>query len=72
MKINKKNQFQIGETFQFGLIRLKCVTSEKANFCVDCFFRDGNCDKKQTEVIGTCVASQRNDKTDVIFVKSED
>ena len=72
MKINKKNQFQIGETFQFGLIRLKCVTSEKENFCVGCFFCDINCHEKYTEVIGLCGKRKRDDKTDVVFVKSED
>lgn len=72
MKINKKNQFQIGETFQFGLIRLKCVISGKGNYCTDCFFHDTNCDEIYTKVIGSCAKEQRYDKTDVIFVKSED
>ena len=70
MKINKKNQFQIGETFQFGLIRLKCVISEKGGFCIDCYFSDigMNCDKIK-HIIGCCSFTGRYDLTGVIFKK---
>lgn len=72
MKINKKNQFQVGETFQFGLIKLKCVIAEKDNYCTNCFFHDINCDEIHIGVVGSCAKRQRHDKTDVIFVKLEE
>ena len=72
MKINKKIQFQIGETFQFGLVILKCIAKTEETFCNNCFFRYSNCINEHLESVGPCVASQRRDKTDVIFVKSED
>ena len=72
MKIDKKNQFQIGEVFQFGLIKLKCISSEKENYCNGCFFEPDNCIETHLESTGPCAKQQRHDKTDVIFVKSED
>lgn len=68
----EKKQFNIGETFQCGLLKLKCIENDSKNYrCDSCFFTTlGRCLGK--EIVGHCVDSFRNDKTDVIFVKVED
>lgn len=66
-----KKNFKIGETFQFGLIRLKCEEA-KENDCTSCYmFKFPNACKEFRECIGCCLKEMREDKTDVIFVKVE-
>lgn len=69
----KKTEFKIGETFQCGLIKLKVEESRGESSCCDgCFFHF-RCFKASTGVIsGSCARTDREDKTDVIFVKVED
>lgn len=69
MKQEKKTYYEVGEEFQAGLVRLKCVESENGrNVCNGCFFRDNeDCTYITTNIIGECVSSGRDGK-DVIFV----
>lgn len=63
----KKKEFKVGEEFQFGLFKLKCVKSKKEGTCMGCFFLNySNCD---AEFIGDCIAVRREDNTSVIFVE---
>jgi len=61
----KKKYFEIGEEFQFGFKRLKCV---ECLGCKGCALDDLeiNC----VPFIGCC-SSFRNDKTSVIFIEVE-
>lgn len=69
----KKEEFKIGEVFQCGLVKLKCVKANKE--CDGCFF-----DKLISSCMSSCIADMtgecdsgyRLDKTDVIFVKMEE
>lgn len=62
----KKKEFKVGEVFQCGLIKLKCVKDD--NSCDHCYFK-GVC---KYEVTGGCCSEDREDKTNVVFVKVED
>lgn len=66
-----KKEFKIGEVFQCGLVKLKC---EKATIdCTNCFFEGVDyCCTSINEMTGSCDSSEREDKTNVVFVKVED
>lgn len=70
---SEKKEFKIGETFQFGLIKLKVVKSTKWNSCEGCYMTNlpGQC-KSYYDLIGKCLRGEREDKTDILFVKVED
>lgn len=61
-----KKEFKIGEVFQCGLVKLKCVKSGRT--CHGCYFARG-C---RNEIKGYCAAETREDGNCVIFVKVED
>lgn len=62
----KKEEFKIGEVFQCGLVKIKCVKTN--SLCAKCYFiRQCN-----HEITGHCFAECREDKTDVIFVRVEE
>lgn len=64
----EKTKFKIGEVFQCGLVKLKCVEYEgEGNPCDDCYF-GWEC----KDMVGDCSESSREDKSNVIFVKAED
>lgn len=63
-----KKEFKIGEIFQCGLVKLKCKNEKK---CSDCFFHSF-CTIDVDKITGCCSHTERDDKTDVIFVKVED
>lgn len=68
----EKKVFDIGEEFQVGLVRLKCVAQrkDKPTSCEGCFFHDINdCSGTIPEFIGGCASYEREDSQDVIFVK---
>lgn len=67
-----RKEFAIGETFQYGLVKLKVVECE-SNSCEGCFFdcRKYECDYNE-HFIGSCFSKQREDNKNVIFVKIED
>lgn len=67
----KKKEFKIGEVFQCGLVKLKCVKQEEELECNGCFFED-YCTFDLGNVFGECASREREDKTDVIFAKVEE
>lgn len=70
----KKKEFQVGEIIKLGFITLKVEQGDGVN-CNKCFFSricNQKCEKDVIEMVGGCVPSEREDKTDVIFVKVED
>ena len=74
-----KKEFKIGEEFQCGLTRLKCIekNNDSAVYefdyseCGSCVFRElwyVDCNI----ITGKCSRSNRSDKTDVIFIEVKD
>ena len=70
--MEKKKEFAIGEEFQCGLVRLRVKKS--ADYCDGCYFLGLgiNCEIINNKITGSCVEQQRNDKSNVIFVKVEE
>lgn len=65
-----KKEFKVGEVFQCGLVKLKCIKyCGIIQKCDACFFGYTECSHK---ILGSCSKINREDKTDVIFVKVED
>lgn len=69
----QKIEFKVGEVFRCGLIKLRCEETRNIGGCCEgCFFHF-RCFKDSTGAIsGPCSRTEREDKTDVIFVKVED
>lgn len=66
-----KNEFAIGETFQFGLKKLKAAkVKEGKHGCVGCYLYDQDIFDCY-DIIGNCSHENRTDSTDVIFIKVE-
>lgn len=66
-----KKEFEVGEVFQCGLVRLK-VEKEK-NGCTGCIFIGvGGACKIAGILAGNCTSEEREDNTDVIFVSVEE
>lgn len=64
-----KTEFKVDEVFLCGLIKLKCIEYEDENHsCRKCFFRY-KCD---FDIVGFCSSKNREDRTNVIFVKVEE
>lgn len=68
----KKKKFKIGEIFQCGLVKLKCVIHEEDTFpCNGCYFDE--CDISCADVnVGSCCSLKRTDGKNVIFVKVDE
>lgn len=66
-----KTEFNIGETFKFGLVTLKCVQNDNHESCDGCYLYKVDACAYNNEYVGPCVASRRKDKENVIFVKVE-
>jgi hypothetical protein len=66
-----KKEFKVGETFQCGLVKLRV---EEGKGCCKCIFYNPYCfDCDITlPICGLCSKNEREDKTDVIFVKVEE
>lgn len=63
-----RNEFNVGEYIDFGLIQLKCLKQREdlIGKCDGCFLINiPNCKK----IVGECSEREREDKQDVIFVK---
>lgn len=67
-----KTEFKIGEVFQCGLVKLRCVKA--TNLCDGCVFYNGDPLTKDCSYIalGNCGSCYRKDKTNVIFKKVEE
>lgn len=70
-----KKEFKVGETFQCGLVKLRV---EEGKGCCKCIFYNPyyfDCDimlPALKKICGGCNKNEREDKTDVIFVKVEE
>lgn len=64
-------EYQIGETFDFGKMRLK-VIEQQPWICEGCVF-DEDCpmghDSIRNKILGSCDSLGRTDQKDVIFVE---
>lgn len=70
-----KKEFNIGEVFQCGLVKLKVEKAEYSGCdgCHKCFIYKNHIDCELVEsILGECEAENREDKTDVIFVKVDE
>lgn len=67
-----KKEFNVGETFQCGLVKLKVVKQKKIGTCTGCDLLGLEYCTAVQEFIGSCYHADRQDKTDVIFVKVEE
>lgn len=67
----EKKEFKIGEVFDAGLVRLKCVepTAPDAG-CEGCIFNYFTCGAVGV-VVGPCNHAGREDNKDVIFIKAD-
>jgi hypothetical protein len=66
-----KKEFQIGEIFQYGLVKMLCKKADATRLCYDCDFYDLHNECCIGDYVGECSGRNREDKTDVIFVKVE-
>lgn len=68
----EKKKFKVGEVFQCGLVKLKV---EKLDFSCDGRYFLGSyldCSVINSIITGSCIKPEREDNTDVIFVKVEE
>lgn len=72
--MENKTEFQIGEEFQCGLVRLKCIAQREdlGTDCTGCILDGINCCAKIDILMGRCADYERTDKRNVIFVKVEE
>lgn len=67
----EKTEYKVGEVFQCGIVKLKCVKSDVT--CNGCFFYKIMSSGDDCKLlVGECNDIYREDETDVIFVKLED
>lgn len=65
-----KKEFKVGEIFQCGLVKLKCIKSDSV--CEGCYLNDFFYNGEECRAfVGDCT-QDREDKTYVIFVKVEE
>lgn len=72
MKKIQKNEFAIGETFQFGLKKLKAIESDICEDCILCSLCNLGAEFNPIKIVGACAPTERTDKKDVIFIEVED
>lgn len=66
----EKKEFKIGEVFLCGLVKLKCIKSDCV--CEGCYLNDFFYNEEECRAfVGDCT-QDREDETDVIFVKVEE
>lgn len=61
----EKKEFKVGEEFQFGIIKLKCIKSNGS--CLGCFFNKLAHTECTIKTIGHCSIVYRSDGENVIF-----
>lgn len=67
------DEYKIGEVFQFGKIKLKCVESNTGD-CDDCainYYGITECTSLRP-MIGECLCSNRSDRKSVIFIEANE
>lgn len=67
----EKKEFKVGEVFDAGLVRLKCVepTAPGAG-CEGCIFNYFTCEAVDV-IAGPCNHAEREDNKNVIFIKAD-
>lgn len=65
----EKKEFKVGEVFHLGFHKVKVVESSVYNNCRTCIMNEYNMCSKIEYICGSCYASEREDETDVVFVK---
>lgn len=67
----EKKEFKVGEVFDAGLVRLKCVEPTAPNAgCEGCIFNYLTCGAVPV-IAGPCSHVEREDNRDVIFIKAD-
>lgn len=67
----EKKEFKVGEVFDAGLVRLKCVEPTAPNAgCEGCIFNYFTCGAVHV-IAGPCSHAEREDDRDVIFIKAD-
>lgn len=67
----EKKEFKVGEVFDAGLVRLKCVEPTAPNAgCEGCIFNYLTCGAVPV-IAGPCSYVEREDNRDVIFIKAD-
>lgn len=66
-----KKYIEVGEEFQFGLVRLKCEKADDEDACKGCFFNEYNYNTCMLldNFLGSCGRKRRDDNNNVIFIK---
>lgn len=65
----EKKEFKVGEVFDAGLVRLKCVEATAPDAgCEGCIFNYFTCG---AVVTGPCNHAEREDNRNVIFIKAD-
>lgn len=64
----EKKEFKVGEVFDAGLVRLKCVEGDT---CDRCIFEDYDSCSCIDIIIGPCGHIDRQDNKNVIFIKAD-
>lgn len=64
----EKKEFKVGEVFDAGLVRLKCVED---NACDRCIFEDCDSCSCIDIIVGPCGHVDRQDNKNVIFIKAD-
>jgi hypothetical protein len=60
-----KNEFNVGDIFQFGFMKLKCVESTTKD-CHGCVL---SCTNPCKKFVGECAFYKRQDGKDVMFIE---
>lgn len=64
----EKKKFKVGEVFDAGLVRLKCVEGDT---CDRCIFKDYDSCSCIDIIVGPCGHVDRQDNKNVIFIKAD-
>lgn len=67
-------EYKVGEVFQFGKIKLKCVENMEDDPCSGCVFLDSHISicESLPKFIGECCYLSRNDRKSVIFIEAKE
>lgn len=66
--MGKIKDYEIGDTFKCGRVKLKCVRQPENETCESCFFLK-MCNLEISKMIGECSCETRDDEENIIFVE---
>lgn len=64
----RKKEFEVGEVFTAGLLKLKCVGNDS---CEGCIFEIRSSCTGTNMIVGPCECTEREDNKNVIFIKAD-